>query len=93
MTDLTGDTQFLDFLITILFNVYGCLACIYAFVPRVCLLPAEARRGLWLPGIGVRNGWEPPCSCWEVHTVLLEECSHLSIDPALLIDLYAVDGE
>lgn len=39
--------------------MYGCHAYTYASVLCVCLVLEEAGRGLWVPGAGVRDSFEP----------------------------------
>lgn len=40
-------------------DMHGCHAYMYASVLWVCLVLGEARRGLWVPGTGVRDTFEP----------------------------------
>lgn len=65
--------------------VYICALCLY-------LVPKEARRECWFPGIGVVDGCETPCGCWELNPRLWKnnKCSKplncLSVSKDLLFN-------
>lgn len=41
--------------------------CMGVYVPCEYLIPKEARRGHSSLETGVRDGFEPPCGCWELN--------------------------
>lgn len=49
--------------------IYVCFTCFHGCAPHVCLVPAEARRGIGSPGAGVTGGCGPTCGCWEPNPV------------------------
>ena len=67
-------------LILFLFSNLMCVGvlpvCISVY--HVQALPKEARIGLWIPGIGVTDGCEPPCGCRESNLGSLEELWEIS---------------
>lgn len=46
---------------------HECFACISDRVPRICLVPEEARNGHWVVWTGVRDGRKLPCGCWQLN--------------------------
>jgi hypothetical protein len=46
----------------------------------MCLVPEEAAQGVMSSGIGVRDGCEPLCGCWELN---LEQPGLLTVGPSL----------
>lgn len=48
-------------------------------------MPTKLRRGLWIPGCGIMNGYVSPWGCWKLNLdPLQEQEALLMIDPFLL---------
>lgn len=62
---------FFNFIHLVLFYVYGCLACMYVYVPPGCLVPAGLVVDLF--ELESLNSCEPRYGCWESHPGPLEE--------------------
>lgn len=43
------------------------------YIPHVCLVPKETRRGYGYTITGVMDGCESPCMCWELNSGSLQE--------------------
>lgn len=52
----------------------------YVCVPCAYLMPMEIRADIRVPGIGVMNGFELPCKCWELNWVF---CKRVTSVPNL----------
>lgn len=74
--------------------MYECFVCMFVYVLLVCLVPADAKRGLDPPGIGVIDSCEPIYECWEWNPVLLtaEPSIHLSSPRFLELKLFVGCG-
>ena len=68
--------------IFLFFFVYKCLARVYVYVLWACLVPMDIRRRCQISGIGVTDGCEPLCGCWELTLGPLQE-QQVPIEPSL----------
>ena len=55
-------------------------ACTHVGVSHTCLMPQRSAEGVRSSGVGVIDGYELPCRCWEVNPRRIQEqlLSHLS---------------
>lgn len=70
------------------FKVCFYFMCMFAFVyicaPCACLVSMETGRGHRVPQIGVVDGCELPCECWDLnHSPLQEQQMHSTVKPSL----------
>lgn len=50
-------------------GVFFFLVCLYVCAPhtnQACLVPAEVRRGYWVPRAGVKDSFKLLCVRWEL---------------------------
>lgn len=52
-------TSFLD----LFFYAYEYFVCMYISAPCACLVPAEARKVLWIHSTEITDDCEPQCEC------------------------------
>lgn len=65
----------------ILLYVYGCFTCMHIWVPHVCLVPDEGRRGHQIAWIGVTVGYELPMCAGPLERQQMLPSTESSLEP------------